>query len=115
VGEVTILESKGRLIIGEGASALRVTVRSLLAGGRSKFILNLAQTSYVDPSGIGELVSAFTQVTNEGGDLKLLSVPTKAQDILKISSLYQIFDVYDSEAAALSAFEEKDALRSFLP
>lgn len=103
-GDVTILDLSGKVTIGEGSVALRTTIRRLLGEGKKKIILNLAQVGYVDSSGIGEFVSSFTAVNKEGGTLKLLSLTQKIQDLLAITKLLTVFDVYDSESEALSSF-----------
>jgi anti-sigma B factor antagonist len=103
-GDITILDMNGKVTIGEGSVALRTTIRKLLGEGKKKIILNLAQVGYVDSSGIGEFVSSFTAVNKEGGTLKLLSLTQKIQDLLAITKLLTVFDVYDSESEALSSF-----------
>jgi anti-sigma B factor antagonist len=101
---VTIVDLSGRIKLGEGSSVLRDTVKDLLAKGRKNILLNLGDISYIDSSGIGELVSAFTSVRNQGGELKLLHLTKKVHDLLQITKLYTVFDVRDDEAAAISAF-----------
>ncbi|MDQ6788320.1 MAG: STAS domain-containing protein [Acidobacteriota bacterium] len=103
-GDVTILDMSGKVTIGEGSVALRTTIRRLLGEGKKKILLNLGQVGYVDSSGIGELVSSFTAVNKEGGTLKLLNLTQKIQDLLAITKLLTVFDVYDSESEALSSF-----------
>lgn len=104
VGAVTILDASGRITLGEGSTALRDTVKQLLADGKKKILLNLADVNYVDSSGMGELVSAFTSVSNVGGELKLLGVTKRIKDLLQITKLYTIFDIYDEEVSAVGAF-----------
>jgi len=94
----------GRITLGEGASTLRETIRSLIAKDQKKIILNLGEVSYIDSSGIGELVSGFTTVTNHGGVLKLLGLTKRVQDLLQITKLYTVFDIYDSETSAVRSF-----------
>jgi len=94
----------GRITLGEGASTLRETIRGLVAKGQKKILLNLGEVSYIDSSGIGELVSAFTTVTNNGGTLKLLGLTKRVKDLLQITKLYTVFDIYDSEKSALGSF-----------
>jgi anti-sigma B factor antagonist len=101
---VTIVDCSGRITLGEGSVTLRDTVRELLAKGQKKILLNLADVNYIDSSGIGELVSAYTTVRNQGGDLKLLKLTKKVHDLLQITKLYTVFDVKDDEAAAVKAF-----------
>ena len=102
--DITIVDLSGQIKLGEGSSVLRETVKDLLGKGRKKILLNLADINYIDSSGVGELVSAFTSVRNQGGELKLLHLTKKVHDILQITKLYTVFDVRDNEAAAISAF-----------
>src|SRR5213078_1988642 len=104
VDGVTILDLSGRITLGEGSVVLRDTIREVLGKGEKKILLNLGDVTYIDSSGIGELVSAFTAVRKEGGDLKLLNLTKKVHDLLQITKLYTVFDVKDDEAAAISAF-----------
>jgi anti-sigma B factor antagonist len=104
VGDVTVIDAVGRITLGEGSSAFRETIRDLVAKGNKKLLLNLADVSYIDSSGIGELVSAFTTVTNHGGVLKLLNLTKRVQDLLQITKLYTVFEVFDDEAAAVRSF-----------
>jgi anti-sigma B factor antagonist len=101
---VTIVDLSGRITLGEGSVVLRDTVKDLLGKGQKKILLNLGDVSYIDSSGIGELVSAFTSVRNQGGELKLLHLTKKVHDLLQITKLYTVFDVKDDEAAAIGAF-----------
>ena len=103
-GDITILDMSGKVTIGEGSVALRNTIRRLLGEGKKKILLNLGQVGYVDSSGIGELVSSFSSVNKEGGTLKLLNLTQKIQDLLAITKLLTVFDVYDSESEALGSF-----------
>jgi len=104
VGDVTVLDCAGRITLGEGSSALRDGIRDLVGKGNKKILLNLAEISYIDSSGIGELVSSFTTVSNSGGALKLLNLTKRVQDLLQITKLYTVFEVLDDEAAALRSF-----------
>ena len=104
VGDVSVVDVVGRITLGEGASALRETIRGLVAKDHKKVILNLGEVSYIDSSGIGELVSGFTTVTNHGGVLKLLGLTKRVQDLLQITKLYTVFDIYDSETSAVRSF-----------
>ncbi len=104
-GDITILDMDGKVTIGEGSVALRTTIRRLLGEGKKKILLNLGRVGYVDSSGIGELVSSYTAVNKEDGSLKLLNLTQKIQDLLAITKLLTVFDVYDSEADALSSFK----------
>ena len=104
VDGVTILDLSGRITLGEGSVQLRDAVRDLLAKGQRKILLNLADVNYIDSSGIGELVSAFTTVKNQGGELKLLNLTKKVHDLLQITKLYTVFDVQDDETSAVGSF-----------
>ena len=104
-GDITILDMDGKVTIGEGSVALRNTIRRLLGEGKKKIVLNLSGVGYVDSSGIGEFVSSFTAVNKEDGSLKLLNLTQKIQDLLAITKLLTVFDVYDSETDALSSFQ----------
>jgi anti-sigma B factor antagonist len=103
-GDVTILDMNGKVTIGEGSVALRTTIRRLLGEGKNKILLNLSGVGYVDSSGIGEFVSSFTAVNKEGGTLKLLKLTQKIQDLLAITKLLTVFDVFDEESEALSSY-----------
>lgn len=102
-GDVTILDLDGKVTIGEGSVALRNAIRRLLGEGKSKILLNLGGVGYIDSSGIGELVSSFTAVNKEGGTLKLLNLTQKIQDLLAITKLLTVFDVFEDEGNALSS------------
>src|ERR1044071_4134148 len=104
VGDVTGVDAAGRITLGEGSSALRDMLRDMVSKGQKKILLNLAEVSYIDSSGIGELVSGFTTVTNSGGQLKLLNLTKRVKDLLQITKLYTVFDVHDDEAAAIRSF-----------
>jgi len=103
-GDVTILDMDGKITIGEGSVALRSAVRRLIEENKKKILLNLANVGYVDSSGIGELVSSFTTVQREGGQLKLLKLTQKIRDLLGITKLLTVFDSYDDESEALNTF-----------
>lgn len=104
VDGVTILDLSGRITLGEGSVQLRDAVRDLLSKGHKHILLNLADVNYIDSSGIGELVSAFTTVRNQGGELKLLNLTKKVHDLLQITKLYTVFDIKDDEAQAIASF-----------
>jgi len=104
VDGVTILDMSGRITLGEGSVVLRDTIRDMVAQGSKKLLLNLGDVTYIDSSGIGELVSAFTAVRKEGGELKLLNLTKKVHDLLQITKLYTVFDVRDDEASAIASF-----------
>ncbi len=104
VDGITILDMSGRITLGEGSVTLRDAVRDVLAKGTKQILLNLGEITYIDSSGIGELVSAFTTVKNSGGELKLLNLTKKVHDLLQITKLYTVFDVKDDEASAVASF-----------
>jgi len=106
VDSVTVVDVSGRITLGEGCSQLRELIRDQVSNGNKKVLLNLADVTYIDSSGIGELVSAYTAVSNQGGQLKLLSLTKKVHDLLQITKLYTVFDVHDDEAKAISSFEK---------
>jgi anti-sigma B factor antagonist len=103
-GDVTILDLSGKITIGEGSVQLREAVRRLLDDGKKKILLNLGDVSYVDSSGIGELVSSYTTTNNNGGQLKLLNLTKKIQDLLMITKLLTVFQTFDNEQEAVSSF-----------
>ncbi len=105
VDGVTIVDLSGRITLGEGSSTLRETVRDLISKGQKSILLNLGDVSYIDSSGIGELVSSFTSVSNQGGKLKLLNLQKKVHDLLQITKLYTVFEVHTDEAAAVRSFQ----------
>ncbi|HEV2881391.1 MAG TPA: STAS domain-containing protein [Pyrinomonadaceae bacterium] len=104
-GDVTVLDMSGKITIGEGSVALRSAIRKLIEEGKKKILLNLSQVSYVDSSGIGEFVASFTAIGREGGQLKLLNLTQKIQDLLAITKLLTVFDTYDDESSALNSFK----------
>lgn len=104
-GPVTVVDLSGRIILGEGSALLRKTVRDLLEEQHSRIVLNLGDVDYIDSSGIGELVSAYTAVKNRGGDLKLLNLTKKVRDLIQLTKLYTVFDVFSDESSAVSSFK----------
>ena len=104
-GDVTILDLAGKITIGEGSVQLREAVRKLLDEGKKKILLNLGDVSYVDSSGIGELVSSYTTTNNQGGQLKLLNLTKKIQDLLMITKLLTVFNTYDNEQDAVASYK----------
>lgn len=103
---VTILEPKGKITIGVGDVALREAVHEALKAGSRNILINLKEVSTIDSSGIGELVSTYTTVTNRGGKLKLLHIPPKVADILQITQLITVFETFDDEEEAISSYKE---------
>ncbi len=104
VSGVTVVDLSGKITLGEGGMTLRDEVRKLLAVGSKKILLNLGDVNYIDSSGLGELVSAYTAVKNAGGELKLLNLTSKVRDLLVITKLVTVFDVKDDETAAVASF-----------
>ena len=103
--DITIVDLSGEIKLADGARVLRDIVKGLLSKGEKKILLNLADVSYIDSSGVGELVGAFTSVRNQGGEMKLLRLTKKVKDVLVITKLLTVFDVKDDEAAAIAAFK----------
>src|SRR5688500_14749232 len=99
---VVVVDMSGRLTIGEPVLLLRETLRVQVNDGVRHFVLNLGDVSYIDSSGLGELVSAYTTVRNKQGDVKLLNLTAKAKDLLQMTKLLTVFDVYEDEAAAIN-------------
>jgi anti-sigma B factor antagonist len=104
VGDVTIVDISGRIVLGEACASLRSLVCDLLSQGHKKILLNLAEVNYIDSSGLGQLVSAFTTVRNQEGKLKLLKLTNKVHDLMQITKLYTVFDIMDDEALAIKSF-----------
>ena len=104
VGDVSVVDVAGRITLGEGSSALRDTLREMVGKNQKKILLNLGEVSYIDSSGIGELVSGFTSVTNQGGQLRLVNLTKRVRDLLQITKLYTVFEVHEDEAAAIRSF-----------
>jgi len=104
VGEVTILDLSGKLVLGDGAGLLKDKVNSLAFQGRRHILLNLGNVSYVDSAGLGELVASYTTVARQRGDIKLLNLTKRAHDLLIITKLVTVFDVFESETDAVNSF-----------
>jgi anti-sigma B factor antagonist len=104
-GDITILDMSGAVRIGQGSVALRDSVRTLVEEGKKKILLNLGGVNYIDSSGIGELIANYTTVSRDGGQLKLLNLTDKIQNLLVITKLLTVFDSYDNEAEALNSFK----------
>lgn len=104
IGDIRVLDCSGKITLGEGTMTVRNTVLDVLKDGGKKIILNLADVNYIDSSGIGELVRTYITVSSGGGQLKLLRLTNKIQELLQITKLLTVFQVYDSESAALASF-----------
>ena len=104
VDGVTILDLNGRIVLGEATAALRDTLQDLVAHGQKKVLLNLGGITYIDSSGLGALVSGFTTLTNQQGQLKLLNLTKKVKDLLQITKLLTVFEVFEDESTAIKSF-----------
>ncbi len=102
---VTILDLSGRITLGEGSVQLRDAIRDLISKGVKQILLGLGDVNYIDSSGLGELVSAFTTAKNQNADVKLLNLTKKVKDVLQVTKLYTVFDIYDDEASAIASFK----------
>ena len=105
LGDVTIVDFSGKITLGEGSAMLRNTVRELITSGSKKILISLYDVDYIDSSGIGELVSAYTTVKNANGEMKLLHLTKRVHDILQITLLFTVFDVQSDETTALRSFK----------
>ena len=104
VGNVSIVDINGKITLGENTGMLRDEVRSLLSKGAKNLVLNMAHVGYIDSSGLGELVSAYTTTANQGGSLKLLNLQSKARDLMQLTKLYTVFAVFEDEKTAVESF-----------
>jgi anti-sigma B factor antagonist len=104
VDGVTIVDLSGRIVLGEGSTGVRDLVRNLIKEGNKKILLNLRDVDYIDSSGLGELVSAFTSMRSQGGELKLLNLTKRVRALLQITKLLTVFDIADDEATSVKSF-----------
>ena len=104
VSDVTVLDLKGKMTLGEGDELLKEKINSLLAAGKKKLLLNLEAVPYIDSAGLGEVVRTYTTVSRQGGSLKLLNLTKRIEDLLSITKLLTVFDTFDSEAEAIKSF-----------
>jgi anti-sigma B factor antagonist len=104
VGDVMILDLKGKMTLGEGDELLKDKINSLVSQGRKKLVLNLEGVPYIDSAGLGEVVRTYTTVSRQGGKLKLLNLTKRIQDLLSITKLLTVFETYESEADAVKSF-----------
>ena len=107
-GDVTIVDLRGRLVVGAEGAALRRQVRDLLHDGKNKLLLNASQVEFIDSSGLGELVTALTSVRKQGGELKLLNLAKRSYDLLRITKLHTFFEIMDDEASAVESFSRSN-------
>ncbi len=103
-GDITVLDLEGRIVLGEGDEVLRNKVREVIAAGSRKVLLNLGGVSYVDSAGLGELVRCHTRLAREGGEIKLVHLTERMEDLLQITKLVTVFETHDSEKDALASF-----------
>ena len=106
VNGIVIIDLSGQLTLGESSAAIRDEVRDQTSQGSRKILLNLANVTYIDSAGLGELTAAYTSVKNRGGELKLLNLTKRVHDLMQITKLYTVFDVKDDEASAVKAFSK---------
>jgi anti-sigma B factor antagonist len=104
VNGVTIVDLSGRIVLGDGSAGLRDLVHNLVSEGNKKILLNLRNVDYIDSSGLGELVSAFTSMRSQGGELKLLNLTTRVRALLQVTKLLTVFDITDDEATSVKSF-----------
>ena len=105
VGDAKIIDLKGKITIGAGDLQMREAIHAALNSGSQKILVNMKDVATIDSSGVGELVGCYTSVTNKGGKLKLLHLPPKINDVLTVTQLITVFDVYESESEALASFK----------
>jgi anti-sigma B factor antagonist len=105
VSDVTVLDLKGKMTLGEGDELLKDKINSLLAAGKKKLLLNLEGVPYIDSAGLGEVVRTYTTVSRQGGSLKLLNLTKRIEDLLSITKLLTVFDTFDSEAEAIKSYK----------
>jgi anti-sigma B factor antagonist len=103
-GDVVIVETSGKLTLGEGTSTLRTKIRELVESGSRRIVLNMADVTYMDSSGLGELIASHTTVTTAGGEIKLLNLAKRVHDLLKLTKLYTVFEAYEDETSAVDSF-----------
>jgi anti-sigma B factor antagonist len=104
VNGITVIDIEGRIVLGEESNAFRERVKSLLAAGKKKIVLNMAQVSYIDSAGLGTLVATFHSARSQGATLKLVNLGAKFQEVLQVTKLMTVFDTYPNEAAAVQSF-----------
>ena len=112
VDGVTVLELDGRIVLGEESNSLREKLKSLIAAGKTKIVLNVANTKYIDSTGLGTLVAAHVNAKTQGASVRLCHLGQKFHDILEVNELLTVFDIYDTQAAALNSFQAARAAAS---
>ena len=103
-GDVAIVDLEGRLTLGEGCGALRSTVKDLIAQGDKKILLNLKEVTYIDSSGLGQMISSYASVSEASGTIKMLNTQSRVQDLLTVTKLYSVFEIFSDESVALISF-----------
>ena len=101
---VSVLDLGGKIVLGEGDLQIKERIRDLLADGQRRILLNLGDVSYIDSAGLGALISGYTTVKRAGGQLKLVNLTKRIQDLLAITKLITVFDTYDSEKEAIASY-----------
>jgi len=109
VGGVTIVDIRGRIVLGEESASVRDVVCDLLSKGHKQILVNLGAVDYIDSMGLGSLVGAFVSVRKQGGELKLLNLTNKVTDVMQITKLYTVFDIMNDEAAGVNSFGQSTA------
>jgi anti-sigma B factor antagonist len=107
LGDVTVLSPQGKIVIGDEVAALREKIKELLEAGNKNILINMANVTYIDSTGVGALVGSFTSIRNQGGQMKLANLGQRVRDILLVTKLLTVFDVYDSEAEGTKSFAAK--------
>ena len=109
IGEVTVIDAAGRITLGESTRSFRKMIHELTAGGRKQIVLNLTDVTYIDSSGIGELIAAYAIVKHQGGAIKLLNPGKRVYDLLHITKMYRVFEVFEDRGKAVSSFSDRAA------
>lgn len=106
VNGITVLDIEGRIVLGEESNSFRERVKGLLAAGKKKIVLNMANVSYIDSAGLGTLVATFHSARSQGATLKLVNLGAKFKEVLQVTKLMTVFDTYDNETAAVQSFSK---------
>ncbi len=106
IGDISVVDVAGRITLGESSKAMRDTIRGLMCGNQKNVLLNLSEVTYIDSAGIGELVSSLTSAASMGGKLKLLKPSKRVSDLLRLTKIYNVFEVLDEEEAAARSFSQ---------